>query len=93
MAWWLLDSVINGTLDEDYPIMSKDDDVVILGGDGNDTISFKSLTLVSFTLVLNSRRSSCDLFFIKLIKSLAASPAGDIGLSMLEITPNIPSSN
>ena len=39
MAWWLLDSVINGTLDEDYPIMSKDDDVVILGGDGNDTIS------------------------------------------------------
>ena len=42
MAWWLLDSVINGTLDEDYPIMSKDDDVVILGGDGNDTISFKS---------------------------------------------------
>ena len=42
MAWWLLDSVINGTLDEDYPIMSKDDDVVILGGDGNDTISLKS---------------------------------------------------
>jgi hypothetical protein len=39
MAWWLLDSVINGTLDEDYPIMSKDDDVVILGGDGDDTIS------------------------------------------------------
>ena len=43
MAWWLLDSVINGTLDEDYPIMSKnEDDVVILGGDGDDTISFKS---------------------------------------------------
>ena len=42
MAWWLLDSVINGTLDEDYPIMSKDDDVVILGGDVNDTISLKS---------------------------------------------------
>ena len=42
MAWWLLDSVINGTLDEDYPIMSKDDDVVILGGDGKDTISLKS---------------------------------------------------
>ena len=42
MAWWLVDSIINGTLDEDYPIMSKDDDVVILGGDGNDTISLKS---------------------------------------------------
>ena len=45
MAWWLLDSVINGTLDEDYPIMSKekkDDDVVILGGESSDTISLKS---------------------------------------------------
>ena len=41
MAWWLLDSVINGTLDEDYPIMSKDD-VTILGGDGDDTITFTS---------------------------------------------------
>ena len=40
MAWWLLDSVINGTLDEDYPIMSKDDDVTLLGG--NDTITFTS---------------------------------------------------
>ena len=43
MAWWLLDSVINGTLDEDYPIMSKnEDDVVILGGDSADTITFTS---------------------------------------------------
>ena len=43
MAWWLLDSVINGTLDEDYPIMSKnEDDVVILGGDSDDTITFTS---------------------------------------------------
>ena len=34
MAWWLLDSVINGTLDEDYPIMSKKEkDVTILGGE------------------------------------------------------------
>ena len=41
MAWWLVDSIINGTLDEDYPIMSKDD-VTILGGDGDDTISLKS---------------------------------------------------
>ena len=37
-AWSLLDSVINGTLDEDYPIMSKDD-VTILGSD-NDTVTF-----------------------------------------------------
>ena len=42
MAWWLVDSIINGTLDEDYPIMSKDDDVTIVGGGGKDTISFKS---------------------------------------------------
>ena len=43
MAWWLLDSVINGTLDEDYPIMSKnEDDVVILGGESSDTITFTS---------------------------------------------------
>ena len=41
MAWWLLDSVINGTLDEDYPIMSKDK-VTIFGGGGNDTISLES---------------------------------------------------
>ena len=43
MAWWLVDSIINGTLDEDYPIMSKnEDDVVILGGDSDDTITFTS---------------------------------------------------
>ena len=56
MAWWLLDSVINGTLDEDYPIMSKDDDVTILGKDGNDTISFKSSEedYISFTGVNSS---------------------------------------
>ena len=41
MAWWLLDSVINGTLDEDYPIMSKDD-VTIVGGGSSDTITFTS---------------------------------------------------
>ena len=40
-AWSLLDSVINGTLDEDCPIMNKnDDDVVILGGESSDTITF-----------------------------------------------------
>jgi len=40
MAWWLLDSVINGTLDEDYPIMKKkEDEVVILGGKDEDTVS------------------------------------------------------
>ena len=43
MAWWLVDSIINGTLDEDYPIMSKnEDDVVILGGDSDDTITYTS---------------------------------------------------
>ena len=43
MAWWLVDSIINGTFDEDYPIMSKnEDDVVILGGESSDTITFRS---------------------------------------------------
>jgi len=41
MAWWLVDSIINGTLDEDYPIMNKnEDDVVILGGESSDTVTF-----------------------------------------------------
>ena len=40
-AWSLLDSEINGTMDEDYPIMSKKEkDVTILGGDANDTVTF-----------------------------------------------------
>ena len=42
-AWSLLDSVINGTLDEDYPIMSKDD-VTIFGGESADTITFTGLS-------------------------------------------------
>ena len=41
-AWSLLHSELNGTMDEDYPIMSKDDDVTILGGDSEDTIVFTS---------------------------------------------------
>jgi len=47
MAWWLVDSIINGTLDEDYPIMNKKDDVVtfggttIAGGEGTDTLDIK----------------------------------------------------
>ena len=41
-AWSLLYSEINGTMDEDYPIMNKKEDITILGGDGNDTISLKS---------------------------------------------------
>ena len=45
-AWSLLDSELNGTMDEDYPIMSKDDDVTIVGGDGDDTISFTASGLV-----------------------------------------------
>ena len=40
-AWSLLYSEMNGTMDEDYPIMSKnDEDVVILGGKSSDTITF-----------------------------------------------------
>ena len=45
-AWSLLNSELNGTMDEDYPIMSKDDDVTIVGGDGDDTISFTASGLV-----------------------------------------------
>ena len=45
-AWSLLDSELNGTMDEDYPIMSKDDDVTIFGGAGNDSVSFTGSGLV-----------------------------------------------
>ena len=45
-AWSLLDSELNGTMDEDYPIMSNDEDVTIFGGDGDDTISFTGSGLV-----------------------------------------------
>ena len=31
MAWWLVDSIMNGTLDEDYPIKLKDDCYPTLG--------------------------------------------------------------
>ena len=42
MAWWLVDSIINGTLDEDYPIMKNSEkDVTIVGGGGTDTIEIK----------------------------------------------------
>ena len=45
-AWSLLHSEMNGTMDEDYPIMSNDDDVTIVGGDGDDTITFTASGLV-----------------------------------------------
>ena len=46
-AWNLLHSEMNGTMDEDYPIMSKDDDVTIVGGDGDDdTITFTASGMV-----------------------------------------------
>ena len=45
-AWSLLHSEMNGTMDEDYPIMSNDEDVTIFGGDGDDTISFTGSGLV-----------------------------------------------
>ena len=42
MAWWLVDSILKGTLDEDYPIMKKSEkDVTIIGGGGNDSIEIK----------------------------------------------------
>ena len=41
MAWWLAYEELYGDMDEEYPIMSKDD-VTILGGDGDDTITFTS---------------------------------------------------
>ena len=37
---------MNGTMDEDYPIMSKDDDVTIFGGDSDDSITFTGSGLV-----------------------------------------------
>jgi hypothetical protein len=37
---------MNGTMDEDYPIMSNDDDVTIVGGDGDDTITFTASGMV-----------------------------------------------
>ena len=39
-AWSLLHSEMNDTMDEDYPIMSKDD-VTVVGGGGTDTIEIK----------------------------------------------------
>ena len=45
-AWNLLHSEMNGTMDEDYPIMSNDDDVTIYGGDSDDTISITGSGLV-----------------------------------------------
>ena len=42
MAWWLVDSILKGTLDEDYPIMKKSEkDVTIVGGGGTDSIEIK----------------------------------------------------
>ena len=43
-AWSLLHSEMNDTMDEDYPIMSKDDDVTIFGGDSADTITFTGMS-------------------------------------------------
>ena len=45
-AWSLLHSEMNGTMDEDYPIMSKDDDVTIVGGGSSDTVTFTASGLV-----------------------------------------------
>ena len=41
MAWWLAYEELYGDMDKEYPIMSKDD-VTILGGDSDDTITFTS---------------------------------------------------
>ena len=46
-AWSLLHSEMNGTMDEDYPIMNKDDEVTIVGGGStDDTITFTGSGLV-----------------------------------------------
>ena len=43
MAWWLLYEELYGDMEKEYPIMSKNEnDVVILGGESSDTISLKS---------------------------------------------------
>ena len=49
-AWSLLDSVLNGTLDEDYPIMNKmnDDDVIVLGGSASSVSGGSSQDSISF---------------------------------------------
>ena len=43
-AWSLLWSEINGTMDEDYPIMNKNDDITIVGGGSSDTITFTGMS-------------------------------------------------
>ena len=55
-AWSLLYEQLNGTMDETYPIMKKEederevstasDDVTIVGGDGDDTITFTASGMV-----------------------------------------------
>ena len=42
MAWWLAYEELYGDMDKEYPIMSKNENVTILGGDGDDTITFTS---------------------------------------------------
>ena len=41
MAWWLLYEELYGNMDKEYPIMSKNDNVTIVGGAGTDTIEIK----------------------------------------------------
>ena len=48
-AWSLLHSEMNGTMDEDYPIMNKDDEVTIVGGGSTasaDTVVFTGSGLI-----------------------------------------------
>ena len=48
-AWSLLYSEMNGTMDEDYPIMKKKEDeaeITLVGGDSDDTITFTASGLV-----------------------------------------------
>ena len=39
MAWWLAYEELYGDMDKEYPIMKKNDDVTVLGGD-EDVVTF-----------------------------------------------------
>ena len=40
MAWWLAYEELYGDMDKEYPIMNKNDDVTIVGGESEDTVTF-----------------------------------------------------
>ena len=44
MAWWLAYEELYGDMDKEYPIMSKNENVTIVGGDGDDLITFTGMS-------------------------------------------------